>query len=385
MKSLFTVTITLFTLAFAAAESGYEVLPLTPEQAKEYDLDPGFFKKATVVQDMLITTSERVPDYVHLETAWIFENMMRDMDPDVARRIRERNVLCIIAAHDEMTSEIPQFQTDKTGDELAFYNWRQRGFLRNIGDRMVVFFSEDSVMQYEGGMQLESIPVHEFGHVIDFAGLDEAQRERLTELYEAAKEGGQWRDGRAAQRFRRVEGDEPVKLLDALVAAFPDRSPELLKLCLDGGDILVNGEPTDSEVKITGDDQVLIMFGGEKRTYALVNRGEYFAEGVQNWFDTNRTMDHDHNHIHTREQMRDYDPAFSDFLEEILGDGAWRFSSPNERAGTGHLADYDPDSAPVVEQPEIIRNAMLDYYDEYWEPFWERLEEKHAEALEETP
>ena len=33
--------------------------------------------------------------------------------------------------------------------------------------------------------------------------------------------------------------------------------------------------------------------------YASVNHHEYFAEGVQSWFDDNRENDHDHNHDHT--------------------------------------------------------------------------------------
>ena len=33
--------------------------------------------------------------------------------------------------------------------------------------------------------------------------------------------------------------------------------------------------------------------------YSSVNHHEYFAEGVQSWFDDNRENDHDHNHDHT--------------------------------------------------------------------------------------
>ena len=189
---------------------------------------------------------------------------------------------------------------------------------------------------------------------------------------------GRWKDGYAAQRFRRVQGDEPVLLLDALVKAFPQQSSDLLKKCLDGGDILVNGKPSDSAVKITGKDQVHIVFGGPKDCYASKNRAEYFAEGVQCWFNTNRTMDHDHNHIQTREQLKEYDPDLAKFCEELLGDGEWRFVSPRERAGRGHLAGYDPAKAPIIEVSEEIRLAGLDYYDEYWKDYWQRLIDKHA-------
>lgn len=354
--------------------------PPTAELAAEYQLDPAFYQKTTGVEGILIATSERVSDFTHREAAWLFGHIMKSIDPQVAERIRERKVLCIIAAHDELTSDIPQFKSDKTGRDLDFYNWRQRGFLTRLDDRMTVFFAEEDVMEYEGGMQLESILIHEFGHVIDFAGLDEEQRGRLTKHYENALEKKLWNDGRAAQRFRRVKGDEPVKLLDALARSFPDKPRDFLKSCLDGGDILVNGEKSHAAVEVTGDDQVLIFFGGEKQCYAAKNRAEYFAEGVQSWFDTNRTMDHDHNHIHTREQLKSYDPGLAEFLAEILGDGEWRFTSPRERAGHGHLAGYDPQAAPVIVKAEFIENAALDYYDEYWTPYWKRLEEKHRAA-----
>ncbi len=369
--------ITILVLATLSLASAFEVKPLTEQQSTEYKLDPTFYKKGTMVQDILIATSEHVPDVTHLEAAYLFDKMMKDIKPAIAQRIRDKKVLCILVGHKELTSDVPQFKSDKVGKELDFYNWRQRGFLDKIEDRYIVLFAEEDVMEYEGGMQIESILIHEFGHVIHGAGFDEELKKKWEETYKASMEKGLWNDGRAAQRFKRVEGDEPVLLLDALVKAFPQQSPELIKKCLDGGDILVNEKPTNSTVKVTGKAKVLIVFGGEKDCYASKNKGEYFAEGVQCWYDTNRTMDHDHNHIHTRAQIKEYDPGFSKFLEEILGDNEWRFVSTRERAGKDHLAGYDPSKAPVVEDPEHIKIAGLDYYDEYWKDYWQRLVQKY--------
>lgn len=364
--------------ALIASAFAYDVKPLSDELATEYKLDSSFFKKGTMVQDILIATSEKVTDHTHREAAYLFDRLMKDLRPDIAQRIRDNKVLCILVAHDELTSDVPQFKSEKTGKELDFYNWRQRGFLSKVDGRYVVFFAEEDVMEYEGGMQIESILIHEFGHVIHGAGFDEELERRWTETFENAKSEGLWNDGRAAQRFRRVVGDKPVSLLEALVKAFPKQSPELLRKCLDGGDILVNGEPTTAAVEVTGKDDVLIVFGGEKDCYASKNRAEYFAEGVQCWYDTNRTMDHDHNHIHTREQLKEYDPMLAALCAEILGDNEWRFVSPRDRAGQGHLKDYDPEQSPVVEDLEHIRIAGLDYYDEYWSGYWQRLADKHA-------
>ena len=364
-------------IALIGVANAYEVKPLSQEIADEYKLDRAFFKKGTMVQDILIATSVKVTDYTHLEAAYLFDKMMADLKPEIAQRIRDKKVLCILVAHDELTSDVPQFKSKKTGKELDFYNWRQRGFLTKVDKRYVVFFSEEDVMEYKGGMQIESILIHEFGHVIHGAGFDEKLKKRWTETFENAKSKGLWKDGYAAQRFRRVEGDQPVVLLDALVKAFPEQSPDLLRKCLDGGDILVNGKPTNSKVKVNGEDKVRIVFGGEKDCYASKNRAEYFAEGVQAWYNTNRTMDHDHNHIETRAQLKQYDPMLAKLCEDLLGNGQWRFVSPRERAGKGHLKGYDPTKSPVVKDLEHIKIAGLDYYDKYWSEYWGRLEKKY--------
>ena len=213
--------------------------------------------------------------------------------------------------------------------------------------------------------------------MIHGVGFDKEQQEQLTETFQRARAAGIWMDGRAAQRFRRVESETPVSLLDALVTSFPEQPPKLIAACLESGDILVNGKPTSKDAEVTKEDKVLIVFGGAKECYAHKNRSEYWAEGVQCWYDTNRTMDHDHNHIHTREQLKTYDPHLAKLCAEVLGDSPWRFVSPRERAGKAHLKEFDPAKSPVVTDPEHIQNAALDYYDEYWEEYWQRLRENH--------
>ena len=375
MKNIFLALLTSTT--YLAAQSAYQVKPITETQAREYKLDTGFYKKATVVQDILIATSAKVADLTHKETAYQFDMLMRSIKPEIAEQIRKKRVLCLLIGHDELTSQLPQFTTDKKGKELDFYNWRQRGFLKHIGRRPTVVFAEEDVMEYEGGMRLESILIHEFGHVVHGAGFDKDQQERLTATFKKSRELGIWNDGRAAQRFRRVKGEKKVSLLGALKKWFPEESPELLRKCLDEGDVLVNGKPTNAKVKVNGEDKVRIVFGGPKRCYASRNRSEYWAEGFQTWYDTNRLHDHDHNHVNTRKQLKEYDVALTKLCEEVMGDKPWRFVSPRERAGKDHLKGYDPKTAPVVEQLPHIKTAANDYYDKYWKVFWQRLYDKH--------
>ncbi len=153
----------LFVLPSVSHSATFEVKPLTEEQAKEYTLDLEFYKKGTLVQNILIVTSGKVPDVTHHEAAYLFDQLLSICKPEIAQRVRDRRVLCIIVGHDEQVSDLPQYKSDKTGKDLDFYNWRNRGFLEmNKNGHPTVLFTEEDVMEYEGGMQNESILIHEF-------------------------------------------------------------------------------------------------------------------------------------------------------------------------------------------------------------------------------
>ena len=93
-----------------------------------------------------------------------------------------------------------------------------------------------------------------------------------------------------------------------------------------------------------------------KGKYASVNHHEYFAEGVQCWFDNNRVNDHDHNHVHLRSDLVDYDPRLAALCKEVFGDTELRYTKPATRLG-GHLAGYDPATAPRFRWPERLEGA----------------------------
>ncbi len=84
--------------------------------------------------------------------------------------------------------------------------------------------------------------------------------------------------------------------------------------------------------------------------YASVNHHEYFAEGVQSWFDDNRENDHDHNHVNTRAELIEHDPQLAELCREVFGDTEFRYTKPATRL-TGHLAGFDPATAPKFSFP----------------------------------
>ncbi len=87
-------------------------------------------------------------------------------------------------------------------------------------------------------------------------------------------------------------------------------------------------------------------------TYAATDHAEYFAKGVQSWFDTNRENDSEHNHVNTREELIDYDPRLATLLGELFADNAWRYRPPGVRKRVvTHLEGFDRASAPSFTWP----------------------------------
>ena len=91
--------------------------------------------------------------------------------------------------------------------------------------------------------------------------------------------------------------------------------------------------------------------------YAATNRMEYWAEGVQSWFDTNRVNDRDHNHVHLRAQLKEYDPALAALIAEVFGDKEWRYTRPTARRDLPHLRSYDPAKLPAFAWPINLAEA----------------------------
>lgn len=74
-----------------------------------------------------------------------------------------------------------------------------------------------------------------------------------------------------------------------------------------------------------------------ERTYAGSNATEYWAEGVQDYWDCNRQSrregtDGVHNHVDTREELKAYDPGLYELIDQTLGPMEWRYVRYADRA-----------------------------------------------------
>ena len=135
---------------------------------------------------------------------------------------------------------------------------------------------------------------------------------------------------------------------------------------------MVNVDPTfDTRLKATYD--AAMKAGLWKGKYAGVNHHEYFAEGVQSWFDDNREHDHDHNHVNTRAELVEYDPGLAAICREVFGDTVLKYTKPATRL-TGHLAGYDPAKAPRFTWPDRLQAAKDEIH---------RAAKRRAKAAEE--
>lgn len=118
---------------------------------------------------------------------------------------------------------------------------------------------------------------------------------------------------------------------------------------------MVNVDKTfDDRVKKAYDSA--IKAGLWKGKYAATNHHEYFAEGVQSWFDNNREPDHDHNHVNTRKELVEYDPALAELCKEVFGDTELTYTLPSTRL-KDHLEGYDPAKSPTFVWPERLTKA----------------------------
>ncbi|MBN1359104.1 MAG: hypothetical protein JW993_00860 [Sedimentisphaerales bacterium] len=91
------------------------------------------------------------------------------------------------------------------------------------------------------------------------------------------------------------------------------------------------------------------------RTYAATNAAEYWAEGIQDYFDTNKRSrsgqpDGVHNHVGNREELKAYDPNLYNFIEKTIGPIEWRYTRYEVRHPQDPVGKVGAVPDPVREQ-----------------------------------
>jgi cyclophilin family peptidyl-prolyl cis-trans isomerase len=130
-----------------------------------------------------------------------------------------------------------------------------------------------------------------------------------------------------------------------------------------------------NRVDPTFDERLRAAYGRAKNaglwrgTYAIANPAEYWAEGVQSWFDDNRENDALHNRVNTRTELKEYDPELAGLCAEVFGVREWRYRKPWDRGDRDrvHLASFNPSAVPqfrwreypLTEKPRVQIDTAL--------------------------
>ena len=254
---------------------------------------PAFYTQIERVRGFPIVASAKVNPYALKEAAYLCDLMLAKR-PDVLQAMVDSGARLCIMAHDEYTTDLPEF--------------------RHMGEQ----------------------PFHGYE---DFSGKDYWDaRARGT--------GGSPTDPYCTCAEENVLGypGDPYEKECILIHEFAHN------IHLRG---LMNVDPT-FDPRLQKAYEAAMKAGLWKGKYASVNRHEYFAEGVQSWFDNNRENDHDHNHVNTRAELLEYDPALAELCREVFADTEVRYTKPATRL-TGHMAGYDPSKAPTFVWPERLK------------------------------
>lgn len=253
---------------------------------------PAFYTRIEWLRGFPIVASERVNPYALKEAVFIGDKMLVKR-PDVLEAMVHSGARLCIMAHNEFTTDLPEFKrmaADRmpgfeTFSGRDFWDARARGTGGSATDPYCTC-AEENLLGYPGDpYEKENILIHEFAHNIHLRGLNNVDPSfdvRLRKAYDEAVKEGLW-----------------------------------------------------------------------KGKYAGVNHHEYFAEGVQSWFDDNRENDHDHNHVDTRAELIEYDPRLAELCREVFADTEFKYTKPATRLH-GHMAGYDPSKAPAFVWPERL-------------------------------
>lgn len=277
---------------------------------------PTFYTQRTSAGGFPIVASARVNPFAIKEAVYLV-NLMLAKRPDVREAMTASGARLCILAHDEFTTDQPEFSHLGPVKGFAmltakeYWDARARGLGGSETDPFCSC-AEENLLAYQGDpYATENILIHEFAHNMHLRGManvDPTFDTRLKSCFDAAMKTGKW----------------------------------------------------------TG-------------TYASTNHREYWAEGVQSWFDNNRQNDPQHNHVDTRHELSSYDPKLAALCLEVFGDTVLKYTKPQTRL-TGHLAGYDPAKSPPFVWPDRLLKAR-----ELIQREQQKLHERHTDANTHEP
>jgi hypothetical protein len=259
---------------------------------------PSFYTQSASANGFPIVASANVSPYALKEAAFLV-NLMLAKRPEVREAMIKSGARLCIMAYNEFTTDLPEF----------------------------VRLSEDKVPGFEG------VPAKDYWDA-RARGLGGSETDPYCSVGE--------------ENLLGYPGD-PFEKECILIHEFAHN------IHLRG---MVNVDPT-FDVRLKAAYDAAMKAGLWKGKYASVNHHEYFAVGVAAWYGHNRFNDFDHNHVHSRSQLIEYDPGLAAICREVFGDTAAQYTKPATRL-TDHMAGYDPAKAPTFVWPERLKRAQAE-------------------------
>ncbi len=98
--------------------------------------------------------------------------------------------------------------------------------------------------------------------------------------------------------------------------------------------------------------------------YGITSRGEFWAEGVQSWFECNtgglilkKDAKGKRKPLLNRADLKEHLPDLARLLADSLGKNNWLYTTTDKRLDMPHLKGYDRDKAPQFKWPKHIVEA----------------------------
>ena len=243
-------------------------------------MDP-FYKKTLTSAGVVIVGSDKVSDWAFLEAAYTLDHQLHDSPSWVRDSLTANKVRLAILAVVEYTMDLPENnRRPRSVSEAAFQDRRSRG----LGGLPDCSCAEENLLNLRGDpyggngspTAGENITIHEFSHTVASA-IDRYQ----------GRNGPFW---------------------TALRKAFADAEAP-------GGRLAVFNQNRRSPV------------------YASTDEQEYWAEGAQAWFD--HAVPGNSGGLSVRDDVKQKDPELAALLQEIYGDGPWRYHKTTAKNADG--------------------------------------------------
>ncbi|MGD8499740.1 MAG: hypothetical protein PVJ86_03790, partial [Phycisphaerales bacterium] len=241
-----------------------------------------FYKKYVRARGLPILGSGKVSDEALLEANYLIRHMFAYRH-DVLKAMIDAGLRLVVVTEDERITDVPEYKDQETLE----LDGKLRRVLGCTPERLIIVCGEENLLGNPNDIYAgESMLIREFARALHvLAGHRSVQKES---------------DEKPKQQY-----ELGVKRIDK---EFDETLSQLY--------------------------QSALRRGLWKNTFAATSPEEYWAEGVQSWFDANSQNSQGHNRINTREELDVYDPDLAEFIAEVFRHSVrsdWRYKRPPDR------------------------------------------------------